>query len=203
MISIEFLLTSLVVVLIPGTGVLYTISAGLFISARASAVAAVGCTLGIVPSLLASILGLSVIMHSSALAFQVLKYVGLVYLFYLAWLMWRSSGALSLHQPSAQRGMMAVALKGFLINILNPKLTIFFVAFLPQFLPNNAVDSSQMLWLGAIFMLFTLFVFILYGLLASRIRQYISHSQKLSKCIQRCFAGSFALLGIKLAFTER
>ena len=106
MISIEFLLTSLVVVLIPGTGVLYTVSTGLFLGTRASLFASIGCTLGIIPSLLASILGLAVIIHTSALAFQIIKYAGVVYLLYLAFLMWKSSDSLSLDDKINNNSML-------------------------------------------------------------------------------------------------
>ncbi len=204
MFSTEFLLTSLVVVLIPGTGVLYTLSTGLFISARASLAAALDCTLGIVPSLLASVFGLAVLFHTSALAFQLLKYAGVVYLLYLAWQTWKHSGALSVSALAEQQGLFSVAFKGFLINILNPKLTLFFLAFLPQFLTNDtALATQQMLNLGMVFMLMTLVVFVLYGLLANTFRTYVIQSPKVSQRMQQVFAGCFASLAAKLALTDR
>ena len=204
MISIEFLVTSLIVVLIPGTGVLYTVSTGLFIGKRASLFAAFGCTLGIVPSLLASILGLAAIFHTSALAFQIVKYVGVAYLLYLAWSMWRSNSPLSLDNGEKQSRYWGIAFKGFLINILNPKLSIFFLAFLPQFVPNQAAQPLlNMFTLGVVFMLMTLCVFVVYGFLASSFSQLILRSQRASLAIQKVFAGSFAALGLKLAFSER
>ncbi|MDE1462055.1 LysE family translocator [Spartinivicinus poritis] len=204
MISIEFIITSLVVVLIPGTGVLYTVATGLFMGARASIYAAIGCTLGIVPSLLASVMGLAVIFHTSALAFQAIKYAGVAYLLFLAWSMWRSSAPLTLESEHHEKqGAFSVALKGFLINILNPKLTIFFLAFLPQFLPQQIEQPMlNMVALGSVFMIMTFVVFIIYGLLANSIRHYIIHSEKVNMLIQKGFAGSFAALGLKLAFTE-
>lgn len=87
MISIEFIVTSLVVILIPGTGVIYTVATSIFKGKRAGITAAFGCTMGIVPALLASALGLAALFHTSALAFQILKYMGSVYLMYLAWQM--------------------------------------------------------------------------------------------------------------------
>lgn len=204
MVSIEFLVTSLVVVLMPGTGVLYTVSTGLFQGARASFFAAVGCTAGIIPSLLASILGLAVIIHTSALAFQTLKYAGVAYLLYLAWTMWKHSGALSIEEADEGQHLLGVAAKGFLLNILNPKLTIFFLAFLPQFLPEGpGAPVAGMLLLGGIFMAMTLVVFMLYGLLANEIRDHMIRSERVSTYVQRTFAGSFALMGIKLALTDR
>jgi len=204
MFSTEFLITSLIVVLIPGTGVLYTVATGLFIGKRASVFAALGCTLGIVPALLASVFGLAAVFHTSALAFQVVKYVGAAYLLYLAWQMWKSSGPLSVDQGHDSPQYMAIILKGFLMNILNPKLSIFFLAFLPQFVPVSA-DSAllHMLTLGSVFMLMTFAVFIVYGLLSGVFRERVINSQQASEAIQKVFSASFAALGMKLAFSER
>lgn len=200
----EFLITSLILVLIPGTGVIYTISTGLFQGTRASFAAALGCTVGIVPSMLASIFGLAVILNTSALAFQVVKFVGVVYLLYLSWCMWRETGGLALEKKEEQNiNLFQVALKGCLINVLNPKLTIFFLAFLPQFINSNISSAtSKMLLLGGIFMAMTLIVFILYGALASKARRYLIGSSNITKYLQRTFAASFALLGVKLALTD-
>lgn len=204
MISIEFLITSLVVVLIPGTGVLYTVATGLFVGKRASVLAAFGCTLGIVPALLASVLGLAALFHTSALAFQVVKYMGVAYLLYLAWQMWKSSSPLSIGNNGSSVSYKSIAIKGFLLNILNPKLSIFFLAFLPQFVPENTdVALFQMLILGGVFMLMTFAVFIVYGCLSSGFSQLIVNSQKASTIMQKSFAASFAGLGVKLAFSER
>ncbi len=204
MISYEFLLTSLVVVLIPGTGVLYTIATGLFSGKRASFFAALGCTFGIVPALLASSLGLAAIFHTSAVAFQVVKYLGVAYLLYLAWQMWNSSSALSLSEKNSKTNYLNIVIKGFMLNILNPKLSIFFLAFLPQFIPTNALSAlNSMFLLGAVFMLMTFVVFVIYGFLSGLFSAYILKSEKLSVFIQKFFATSFAALGLKLAFSER
>lgn len=204
MISLEFLVTSLIVVLIPGTGVLYTVATGLFVGKRASLFAALGCTLGIIPALLASTLGLAAIFHTSALAFQIVKYVGAAYLLYLAWQMWRSSSPLSMSDKPSKTGYSGLVIKGFLLNILNPKLSIFFLAFLPQFIPGTAADAlAKMLVLGLVFMLMTLAVFILYGVLSGAFSTVIMRSEKASVSIQKLFATSFAALGLKLALSER
>lgn len=204
MISIEFLLTSLVVVLIPGTGVLYTVATGLFVGKRASIFAAFGCTLGIVPALLASAFGLAAIFHTSALAFQVVKYIGSIYLLYLAWQMWRSTDALSLKNNKSSARYTDLILKGFLMNILNPKLSIFFLAFLPQFIPST-IDNVlvSMMVLGLVFMLMTFAVFVVYGLLSGSFRDFIVKSRRASTAIQRIFATSFAALGLKLALSDQ
>ncbi len=204
MISTEFLITSLIVVLIPGTGVIYTISTGLFRGARASIFAALGCTAGIIPSLAACILGLAAIIHTSAIVFQAIKFAGVTYLLYLAWSMWKETGRLLLENSKDDADILGISARGFLINILNPKLSLFFLAFLPQFIPAQAeAPLLNMLVLGGVFMAMTLFVFMLYGLLADSVSTYIINSPKATKYVQRTFAATFAMLGAKLAFTER
>jgi threonine/homoserine/homoserine lactone efflux protein len=200
----EFLLTSLVVVLIPGTGVIYTVSNGLFLGWRASVAAAFGCTAGIIPHLSASILGLSAILHMNALAFQIIKFAGAGYLLYLSWAMWRETGALKFNSLPFERGLWSILRRGFLINILNPKLSIFFLAFLPLFVsPNSSSPAFQMIILSIIFMVMTLVIFILYGVSANGVRRYVVNSPKLILWLQRSFAATFAVLAVKLAMTDR
>lgn len=204
MFSTDFLITSLVVVLIPGTGVIYTVSSGLFSGWRASIAAAVGCTAGILPHLAASALGLSTLLHLSALAFQVLKYAGTVYLLYLAWSMWRARGVLALNRPSHGNGLLNIAGRGIVLNILNPKLSMFFWAFLPQFISQNAISPlQQMVVLSAVFMLMTLVIFILYGVLASGVSLCLTSSPNAVLWLQRSFAAIFAVLAAKLALSEQ
>lgn len=204
MITTEFLLTSLVVVLIPGTGVIYTVSAGIFQGRRAAVAAAFGCTAGIIPHLLASISGLSLLLHTSAVAFQAVKLAGTAYLLYLAWSMWRNTGGLTFKDNRRDQGMRQVAIRGLLINILNPKLSIFFLAFLPQFISADAVSPlMQMFVLSGIFMGMTLFIFILYGLFANHIRGSIVGSPRMISRLQRSFAAVIAFFGVRLALAER
>lgn len=204
MFNTEFLITSLVVVLIPGTGVIYTVSTGLFLGWRASIAAACGCTAGIIPHLSASILGLSAILHMSAVAFQVIKYAGAAYLLYLSWSMWRDTEALNFNSPSHKNGLRQIAIKGFLINILNPKLSIFFLAFLPLFVsPTTSSPMFEMLVLSVVFMTMTLIVFILYGISSNIVRKHVVNSPKIIVWLQRSFAAIFVALGIKLAVAEQ
>ncbi len=204
MVVTEFLITSLIIVLMPGTGVIYTVSTGLTRGGKASLFAAIGCTGGIVPHLIASVFGLAAVLHASALAFQVFKLLGVVYLAYLAWSMWKESGTIEFGRQPNDVGYEKIALRAFLINILNPKLSIFFLAFLPQFVPAMTESPvSYMLVLSGVFMLMTLIVFIGYGLLANYIRYYMLHSPELIRRIQKIFAGIFVALGVKLAAMER
>ncbi|MGJ8571669.1 MAG: LysE family translocator [Hoeflea sp.] len=204
----EFLITTLIIVLLPGTGVIYTLAAGLTQGARASVLAAVGCTLGIVPHVAASVAGLAALLHASALAFQVIKYLGVAYLFYMAWQMWRDTGALAI---SAERGKsgkahidpLRIVGAGVLINLLNPKLTLFFLAFMPQFVDAGAANATtQMLGLAAVFMAITFIVFVLYGLLAAQARDHVISRPRVMRRIKRSFAAAFGLMGLRLAFAE-
>ncbi|NCC25715.1 MAG: LysE family translocator [Deltaproteobacteria bacterium] len=200
----EFLLTSLIVVLIPGTGVIYTVSTGLFHGWRSSIAAAVGCTAGIIPHLTASVLGLSTILHMSALAFQLVKYAGVIYLLYLSWSMWRETGGIRLDDGSTNHGFSKIVVKGFLLNILNPKLSIFFLAFLPLFVsPQGASPLMEMVLLSLIFMAMTLVIFILYGIAANVVGRHVVGSPRSLRWLQRSFAVTFAALGARLAAADR
>jgi threonine/homoserine/homoserine lactone efflux protein len=203
-VSLAFLLTSLIVVVSPGTGVLYTLAIGLTGGARAAVAASFGCTLGILPAMLAAMVGLAAVLHTSALAFAALKWLGVGYLLYMAWQTLREQGALSVEARKDASAEARVIMKGFLINILNPKLSIFFLAFLPQFIAANEIHPlARMLELSATFMLMTFVVFVLYGLFAASIRDHVVSRPKAMAWLRRAFAGSFALLGAKLAFAER
>ena len=202
--SIEFLITSFIVVISPGTGVLYTLATGLSRGARASIVAAFGCTLGIVPHLAAAIMGLAALLHTSALAFQIFKYLGVAYLLFMAWSTLRESGALKVKKEVGTRSAVQVTVTAILINILNPKLSIFFLAFLPQFISTGeAHPLSRMLELSAIFMLMTFVVFVGYGLFAASIRDHVISRPRVLTWMRRSFAAAFAALGARLAFTDR
>ena len=204
MINPEFLLTSLVVVLIPGTGVVYTITTGLTLKWRASIAAAIGCTLGIVPHILASILGLSALLNMSAQVFSALKIAGAVYLLYLAWNMWREAGTLEINKKSAETSAAQIVIKAIAINLLNPKLTIFFFAFLPLFVSKDSSSPTmEMIMLSAVFMGMTFIIFALYGILASGISAYLINSSKAVKRLQQAFAVILAAFAVKLALSEK
>jgi threonine/homoserine/homoserine lactone efflux protein len=203
-VSLDFLITSFIVVVSPGTGVLYTLAAGLSRGWRASIVAAFGCTLGIVPHMAAAILGMAALLHASALAFQSFKYAGVAYLLYMGWSTLRERGALKVEREVGARSAARVATTAVLVNILNPKLSIFFLAFLPQFVSaGEAHPLSRMLELSAVFMLMTLVVFIGYGLFAAGIRDHVISRPRVLAWMRRSFAGAFIALGAKLAVAER
>ncbi|MFN3226211.1 MAG: LysE family translocator [Hyphomicrobiales bacterium] len=202
--SVEFLITSLIVVLLPGTGVLYTLAIGLGRGFRASIAAAVGCTLGIVPAMVASIVGLAALFHTSALAFQLIKYAGVAYLFYMAWTILRQGGVLDVSEDRRPLSAFQTARDGVVLNVLNPKLSLFFLAFLPQFVPATAANTTlTMVMLGLTFMALTFIVFVGYGACASLARDYVVSKPSVMVWLRRSFAATFGLLGLRLALAER
>lgn len=202
--SVTFWITSLVIVLTPGTGALYTLGTGLVRGPRAAVLAAFACTLGILPHLAAAITGLAALLHGSGLAFETVKYAGVVYLLWMAWHTWRETGSLRVPEDDGARSGWRVISTGIMINLLNPKLTIFFFAFLPQFVP---AGSGQALWhmlgLSAIFMAMTFVVFVGYGMLAAALRERVLARPRLLERLRKAFAGCFAVLGARLALESR
>jgi threonine/homoserine/homoserine lactone efflux protein len=200
----SFLLTSLIVVASPGTGVLYTLAVALAQGSRASVAAAFGCTLGILPQMVGAMLGLAAILHTSALAFAALKWCGVAYLLYMAWQALRETGALALHAEPSQKSERRVIVTAILINILNPKLSIFFYAFLPQFIATDEPHPiARLLELSGAFMLMTFVVFAIYGLFAAAVRDRVISRPKVLAWLRRSFAAGFAALGARLALSER
>lgn len=202
--SVDFLATSLVVIVSPGIGVLYTLAAGLTRGFRASVVAAFGCTLGIVPHMAAAIMGLAALLHTSALAFQTFKFLGVAYLLYMAWHALRERGALRVEKDIGARSALQVTAQAILINLLNPKLSIFFFAFLPQFVnASEPYPLYRMVELSVVFMLLTFVVFVGYGMFAASIRDHVISRPRVLTWMRRTFAGAFVALGAKLAVSDR
>ena len=202
--NIEFLTVSLLVVASPGTGAAVTIAAGLSRGTRTAVVAAFGCTLGIVPHMLAAVTGLAALLHASSLAFEAIKIAGVAYLLYLAWMTWREQGVLKVEGDGAWRSDWQVIRHAVLVNLLNPKLSMFFLAFLPQFIAkDDQAPTLAMLQLSAIFMAMTFGVFAVYGAFAPRMRDRVLGSPTVMAWLRRSFAATFVALGAKLALTQR
>jgi threonine/homoserine/homoserine lactone efflux protein len=203
--SVEFLLTSLVVVLIPGTGVLYTVSSSIGGGWRRGLFAAIGCTLGIVPHMLAAMLGLSAIMQAGSVVFEVVRYAGVIYLVFMGFSMIRDAGALPLDDGNASIDPMGpVVWRGILLNVLNPKLTVFFFAFLPQFLDASpGLLDLKLIGLGGIFMLMTLVVFAVYALASAAIRDLVLAAPVARRWIERALGAFLIGFAARLALTDR
>ena len=202
--GIEFLITSFVVVISPGPGALLTVAAGLSGGARAAAVTALGCTLGIVPHLLAAVTGLAALLHASATAFDVLRYAGVAYLLYMGWATWRSPAALEVRADAPARSTGRRIAEAMLVNLLNPKLSLFFLTFLPQFIaPGETQPAERMAQLSLVFMAMTLVVFLGYGVFAARFRDQVLQRPIVLVWLRRGFAAAFVALGGKLALMQR
>ena len=202
--TLEFLLITLIIVASPGTGVVYTLAAGLSRGGRASVLAAFACTLGIVPHLIAAMMGLAAVLHTSALAYEIVKYAGVAYLLWMAWQSLRQHGVLRIDSKPDSRSSLRIVIDGILVNILNPKLSIFFVAFLPQFIAaDEASPLVRMLELSGVFMAMTFVVFAIYGLFAAAMREHVISRPRVMIWMRRTFAAAFVALGARLALQER
>lgn len=203
LLSPEFLLTSLIVVASPGTGAVYTIAAGLTQGTKASTLAAFASTLGTLPHMAAAITGLAALLHQSALAFDLLKYAGVAYLLWMAWTSLQEDGPLRV-AGAAPKPALAVLIEGVAINFLNPKLSIFFFAFLPQFVSTgDPRPLTTMILLSLVFMAMTFIVFALYGLFAARMRDQVMTRPAVLAWLRRGFAAAFVALGARLALADR
>jgi threonine/homoserine/homoserine lactone efflux protein len=202
--SIAFLITTLVVVATPGTGAVYSINAGLFRGTKAGIVAAFGCTLGVIPHMIAAIAGLASILNTSAIAFETIKWLGVAYLLFLAWQTLRDKSAIKVDEEVEPQSFLRVIRTAILINLLNPKLTIFFFAFLPQFVPIDEVNGTlYMVGLSLVFMGMTFIVFALYGVFAAAMRNQVVSRPKVMTWLRRTFAGTYILLAVRLVVESR
>lgn len=203
MISLAFVVTAFLVVLAPGTGVVYTIAVGLGRGRRSAVAAAAGCTMGIVPHMSAAILGFAALLHTSAVLFTGFKLVGAAYLLYLAVQSLRAKGALDFAPDAEDKSLWQTGRTGFLINILNPKLAVFFLAFLPQFAPAGAPDAlAHMLLLSGIFMVMTFVVFVGYGAFAALARDYVLKSARAMAWLRGLTALAFGGMAARLVLSE-
>lgn len=198
--SFEYLLTAFIVCAAPGLGVIYTLSSTLGGGMRAGLWAALGCTIATVIHMLVAMAGLAALLHTSALLFQAVKFAGVAYLLWMAWGALKGEGGLQFRAAEpipAQR----LVWRGVMLNLLNPKLPMFFMAFLPQFLPINA-GSGALIELGLGFTGMTFGVFVLYAALAASGRDAVLASETAMRWLRRVFAASFAMLGLKLAVSR-
>ena len=200
----SFLLTSFVICVTPGIGALFTLAAGLARGTRAGVLAAFACTLGTVPHAVAAITGLAALLHASGVAFQAVKYAGVAYLLWMAWQTWRDTGALQVDSDASPAGVRQVLTTGITVNLLNPKLTLFFFAFLPQFVPTGSSGTLvRMVGLSVVFMAMTFVTFVGYAVAAGALRDRVLTRPRLVTRIRKVFAASFVLLSAQLAVQSR
>jgi threonine/homoserine/homoserine lactone efflux protein len=203
-VSWSFLLTSFVICVTPGIGALYTMGAGLARGTRAGVLAAFACMLGTVPHALAALTGLAAVLHASGVAFQAVKYAGVAYLLWMAWSTWRDTGALHVDTSATPASARSVITTGITANLLNPKLTLFFFAFLPQFVPAGSPGTlPRMAALSAVFSVMTFLTFALYAVAAGVLRDRVLTRPQLVTRIRKVFAASFVALSARLAVESR
>lgn len=201
--TLDFLLTTLIIVATPGSGALYTLAAALGGGRRNALVAAFGCTLGIIPHMLAATLGLAALVATEPRLFEAIRYAGIAYLIWMAIGLWRSGLAQEQASEPRQKAWRIIR-KAILINLLNPKLSVFFLAFLPQFIePHDPAPLITMAGLSLVFMAVTFVVFALYGLAAATMRHGLIARPQRMRIINRLLAGGFVLMAGKLALAQR
>lgn len=205
--SVDFWVAAIVVTATPGTGAVFTIAAAMARGTRAGLIAALGCTAGIVPHMTLALTGAAALLAASPMAFEAVKWLGVAYLLYMAWGTWRHTGSFAWKDDddsAASRSAWHVVGSAVLVNLLNPKLTIFFFVFLPMFV-NPAADGAivRMAGLGLLFMAITLVIFAVYGVCAAWLRRYVAGRPVVMQWLGRGFATTFVVLAAMLAFTEQ
>lgn len=199
MISLPYLITSIIVILLPGPGSIYTVSTAMNNTKEKSIIAALGCTVGIVPHLCLGILAMFMMHQLPDIIMNLIKLFGAMYLIYLGYKMLTDSGKITLSTTSKDTKSSKLFYEGILLNLLNPKLTLFFISFLPQYLiQNHSSYILQTISLGLVFMLLTLLVFVCYGVLANELRKRFLSSTSRMSWINKIFGILFILFAFKL-----
>ena len=192
--------------IVPGPDNILVVTQGVARGRRAAVVTAWGMCSGITVHTLAAAAGISALFNSSAVAFRVVKYAGALYLLYLAWKMLRERDALTISVTGAgfAPSLSALYRRGFIMNVLNPKVALFFLAFLPQFTVREAGNVPlQMALLGFVFMAQALVIFTLIGLFSGTVGVWLRQRPGAGCYLTRLAGGIFALLGLRLALMER
>jgi len=198
-----FLGASVALTIAPGPDNIFVLTQGIARGRKPAIITALGMCSGISIQTSAAAFGISAVFYSSVVAFNAVKYAGAAYLLYLAWKTLRERSSVKLSQPDARSGA-ALFKRGFIMNVLNPKVAMFFLAFLPQFVsPAAGWFPLQMLLLGFIFMVQAVIIFCLIGYFSGSIGSFILTRPKIAKYFDWLTAGVFASLGIRLALAER
>ncbi len=201
-----FLCASMALTVAPGPDNIFVVTQGMARGRRAALVTAWGMCSGVTVHTLAAAAGISALFYSSALAFRSVKYAGAAYLLYLAWQMLRENGSMTLSPVSSVAAPSTSALfrRGFIMNVLNPKVALFFLAFLPQFTVREAGNIPlQMLLLGFIFMVQGMVIFTLIGFFSGNVGRWIGRRPRAGRYFTWLAGGIFATLGLRLALAER
>lgn len=199
-----FLAASWALILAPGPDMLYVITRGMAHGRKAGILSALGVICGILVHTTAAALGLTLIFQTSALAFLIVKYLGAFYLVYLGIRAWQDKNILRLQTPSLTVSSYQLFWQGVLSNVLNPKIAIFFLAFLPQFVDRGGSQVTlQLILLGLTFAFLGLIFLLMVGYSSGTIGSWITRRPGYSRLLGRLSGGILIGLGVRLAFTER
>lgn len=196
-----FIVASLALIITPGPDLVYVLARGMAGGKRAGVISAFGVTSGIFIHTVAAAFGLAMLLQASPAVFNMLKIIGGGYLLFLGWKMVKDTSAFNLSVNTAPYTHQKLFTQGFLSNVLNPKLMLFFVAFLPQFIPQSAPDKSfQMIIYGGIFALLTVMFLCSLGICAGSISSWLKERQRVASNIRVGSGLILALLGLRLIF---
>lgn len=198
-----FLMASMALTIAPGPDNIFVMTQGITRGRKPAIVTALGMCSGISVHTIAAAFGISAVFYSSAVAFNMVKYAGAAYLLYLAYRTMKERSAVTFSGADDRNGS-ALFKRGFIMNVLNPKVALFFLAFLPQFVtPDARYFPLQMLLLGFIFMVQAVIIFCLIGYFSGSIGRFLLSRPEVARRLDWLTAGVFASLGIRLAFAER
>ncbi len=201
---VYFLGASVLLTLAPGPDNTFVIAQGLSRGRKAAMITALGMCSGISVHTTAASLGISTLLYSSAVAFRLLKYAGAVYLLYLAYKAVQEHSIWLAQNEGTPPRLLSLFRRGFIMNVLNPKVALFFLAFLPQFIGPDGISAPlQMMILGLIFMVQGVIIFCAIGFLSGSVGNVLLKYPAISKYFAWLTAGVFVCLGLRLAFARR
>ncbi len=202
---IMFVLASFLLCLAPGPDNIYVLTQGITKGKKAAIITTLGLVTGLIVHTSAAAFGISVIFQTSQVAFDIVKYLGAIYLLYIAYKIFKHRNEpLDLDVKSSKQQMKSLYFKGFIMNVLNPKVSIFFLAFLPQFVDTNVPNvSMQVILLGFIFMVITIVVFSTIGILGNLLSSRLMQNPNIIKYMNILTSFILVSLGLKLALTQR
>ena len=201
---LAFIGASVILTLMPGPDIIFVITLSITQGKKSGILTALGLVTGLIVHTTAAALGLSIILYESALAFQIVKYLGAAYLIYLGIIAIRerNKNALQINR-NAKYENKKLYRRGILMNILNPKVSLFFLAFLPQFVSADSSNVSlEMMFLGIIFMVQAIIVFTIVSILAHKLSEKIVKNPKVVKVINWVKASVFLIIGIQIAISD-
>ncbi len=200
---LSFLGVAVLLTLMPGPDNIFVLAQSIAKGKKAGVSTALGLCTGLIVHITAATVGISAVIYQSAIAFNIVKYAGAAYLLWLAYKSFREkSDGLNL-QAEGSLNYRSLYKKGVIMNLLNPKVSLFFLAFLPQFIDYKDKVSEQMLIYGFIFLIQALLIFALISIFAEKAGQLLRKSPSLANKMNKLQGSLFALIGLNIAFSQK